>query len=477
MARLQHLVVVIPGIGGSVLETTGGSPVWGGRLGALAGALADPSRLSRAEHPNLRPVGLLPSVRVLPWMVVPGYDGLVRQLVNTFGLGEDDVDIAREEGARKPGASLVLFPYDFRLGVAATAQRLAAEVERRLADLTGDARHQRVIIIAHSLGGLIARFWLGPLHGASCCKALITLGTPHRGAPKALDWLLNGIRVGPGPVGAVSGHLLAGATAVVREWDSTYDLLPRYRAVRDEESGIEYYPHELPGMGDQVFSARAHAAFTVHREIEDAWEALEPDRRPEVLALFARGHATLSRAVLHAGRVRVTKTDAEWQPNPGWRGDGTVPAMSAVPIELTGEVRARRAVPLRHGPMAGSPAVVEVLRDYEGEDFAGLRGDSPAQPWLGLDLEEVTTAGEPFTVAAELLGTGDVQGAVAWARIEPDGDGAAPSPPLRMSGEGGRWVVTVPGMAPGTYRVSVEAVDVPGVDRVVNGDVIGVIEP
>jgi hypothetical protein len=26
---------------------------------------------------------------------------------------------------------------------------------------------------------------------------LITVGTPHRGAPKALDWLVNGVRVGP----------------------------------------------------------------------------------------------------------------------------------------------------------------------------------------------------------------------------------------------------------------------------------------
>lgn len=190
-----------------------------------------------------------------------------------------------------------------------------------------------MIVIAHSLGGLVARFWLGPLNGAPCCKALITLGTPHRGAPKALDWLLNGIRIGPGPVGAVTNYLLADASAVVQEWDSTYDLLPRYQAVRDEESGIDYYPHELPGVGDQLFLERARTAFSMHRAIEDAWESFEPTGRPEVLALFARGHATLSRAVVRGGGVCVTKTDAEWQPNPGWRGDGTVPAMSAVPIE------------------------------------------------------------------------------------------------------------------------------------------------
>ena len=33
------------------------------------------------------------------------------------------------------------------------------------------------------------------------CRALITLGTPHRGAPKALAWLVNGVRGGAGRVG------------------------------------------------------------------------------------------------------------------------------------------------------------------------------------------------------------------------------------------------------------------------------------
>jgi pimeloyl-ACP methyl ester carboxylesterase len=419
---------------------------------------------------------------VLPWKVVPGYDSLVRQLINTFGLGESDVDIARDErdgGVRKPGASLVLFPYDFRLGVAAAAERLAGEVRRCLEDLTDDARAQRVIIIGHSMGGLVARFWLGPLNGASCCKALITLGTPHRGVPKALDWLLNGIRIGPGPVRVVTSHLLADAASVIREWPSSYDLLPRYQAVRDEKTSIDYYPHELSAVADQAFVKRAGAAFAMHREIETVWDSIEPTRRPEVLALFARGHATPSRSVVRDGQVWVSKIDAEWQPNPGWRGDGTVPAHSAIPIELTKKVLARRAVPERHVPMATSAAVVEVLRDYEGEDFASLRGYVPARPWLGLDIEEITTAGTPFPVTAELLGTDDVTGAVAWVRVEPNGEGGdvLARRPLQMTGEAGRWTATLPGLAPGTYRITVEAVNVPAVDRIVTGDVIGVIEP
>jgi Lecithin:cholesterol acyltransferase len=469
VARLRHLVVVIPGIGGSVLETPSGVSVWGSGLGGLAGAVVDPARLSLAEHPRLRPVALLDSVRVLPWMVVPGYDGLVRQLRNEFSLGDDDIDVAREDVPPKPGASVVLFPYDFRVSVAAAAERLHAEVTRRLPGPTTD---RQVIILAHSMGGLVARYWLGPLHGARYCRALITLGTPHRGAPKALDWLFNGVRVGPAPVAALTSALLASAKRVLREWPSTYELLPRYPAVRDEETGNKHYPHEL---GPAWFTKQAQAAFEMHGKIETAWDALESAQRPEVLALFARGHATLSRAVRRGGRVRVTKEDAEWQPNAGWRGDGTVPALSAIPIELSEEVRARRAVVDRHGPMASCAAAVEVLRDYEAEPFDALRGDSPGRPWLGLDLEEVLAAGEPFTVTAELLGTAEVEGASAWLQVTPDGHPAAA--PLRMTGGAGRWEVRVPGLAPGSYRIGVEAVNVPKVDRVRGGDVVGVIEP
>ncbi|MBA2694291.1 MAG: hypothetical protein H0U62_00225 [Actinobacteria bacterium] len=476
MARLRHLVVVIPGIGGSVLETVGGSPVWGQGLSGLVKPLVDPARMSLAENKTLRPTCLLPSTHILPWKTVPGYDGLVRQLINTFKLGNGDVDIARDGPPRKPGAGVVLFPYDFRLSVAVAAGRLQREVDQRLAELSVDERHKHVIVVAHSMGGLVARFWLGPLGGARYCDLLLTLGTPHRGAPKALDWLLNGVRVGPGPVGALTSRLLSNATAVLREWSSTYELLPRYQAVRDEESGDLCYPHDL-AAGDW-FGKGAREAFGIHRRIEDEWPTPDSPDRPDVLALFARGHATPSRTVCTGGRVRVSKVDAEWQPNRGWRGDGTVPAISAYPIELSDEPRARRAVPERHGPMATTAAAVDVVREYEAESTASLRGDTPEGPWLGLDIDDVVAAGEPFPLATELLGADGVDGAAAWVTVRQDRPGVeAMSQPQPMTGAGGRWETTMPGLAPGSYRVMVEVVDVPRCDRVTGHEVVGVIEP
>ena len=164
----------------------------------------------------------------------------------------------------------------------------------------------------------------------------------------------------------------------------------------------------------------------------------------DVLALFARGHATPSRTVCTGGRVQVSKVDAEWQPNRGWRGDGTVPAISAYPIERSDEPLARRVVPERHGPMATTAAAVDTVREYEAESTASLRGDTPEKPWLGLDVDDVVAAGEPFTLATELLGTNGVDAAAAWVTVRQDRPGAeAMSGPQPMIGGGGRWEATI----------------------------------
>lgn len=107
-----------------------------------------------------------------------------------------------------------------------------------MAHLGPEAREKRVIVVAHSLGGLVARYWAGVLDGWRMCRAVITLGTPHRGGPKALDVLANGVRIGP--------VALDGTTAVLREWPSVAELLPRYPAVWDQSTDLARYPHELP---------------------------------------------------------------------------------------------------------------------------------------------------------------------------------------------------------------------------------------
>ena len=470
MERLRHLIVIVPGIGGSVLVTRDEAVVWGRGRRHLAATLAWPERLSLVEHPDLVPVDVVPATRVLPWIVIHGYDSLIRKIQKSFA--DVRVDVARPGRDPDLAASVMVFPYDFRRGIRQTADRLGAEVGSRLAGLTASAQRRRVIVVAHSMGGLVARYWLGPLGGAPYCRALITVGTPHSGAPKALDWLINGPRAGP--------KTLAKATAMLRGWDSAYELLPTYHAVLAPGSAEAVRVTEIGALlADETvgrwFTPRARGALGMHEEIADSWTALAGGRDlPEVIPLFGRGHPTANRAVLRDGQLVVTKDDAEWGRNVGWRGDGTVPANDSLPVELDQMRGSWRAMPQRHQPMATATEIIEILRTLEGESIAARGMDRPPRPWLGLDLDELTLADTSFPLAAQLLGAPQSAAAAVEALVAP-ADGTAAPARYPMNYGAGWWRTAVGPLPPGAYRVKVEAVGVPQVDRVVSEDVIGVV--
>ena len=101
----RHLVMVVPGIGGSVLARPGdrSKVVWDAGFGDVVGLLARPGRLSLAENPHLTPVGLIKSKRLVPgWTVIEGYDRLWNRLARLAGMVPDD-----GAGDRVSGANLV----------------------------------------------------------------------------------------------------------------------------------------------------------------------------------------------------------------------------------------------------------------------------------------------------------------------------------------------------------------------------------
>jgi phospholipase A1 len=84
--------------------------------------------------------------------------------------------------------SLVAFPYDWRKSNCIAAQALAAKLDELVERHHGQAD---ILLIGHSMGGLIARYYLESGHFDSrpawgAVRKLVTLGTPHRGAPLAL---------------------------------------------------------------------------------------------------------------------------------------------------------------------------------------------------------------------------------------------------------------------------------------------------
>ena len=141
-----------------------------------------------------------------------------------------------------PGAKLHYFRGIARhlesLGCHAHAVRLppAASVPERaqmLCDKIAALPHDRVDIVAHSLGGLDARYALARLGLASRVRALVTVGTPHRGTPLA-DLATDG------PLAGARRALAAlGLPLHALDWLSTA-ALERFNREVPDVAGVRY---------------------------------------------------------------------------------------------------------------------------------------------------------------------------------------------------------------------------------------------
>jgi hypothetical protein len=93
---------------------------------------------------------------------------------------------------RDAGADVLIFPYDWRLSNRHNAHLLLQAILKRwfggqwLQRGRNLSEAERITFIGHSMGGLMARFFVeSSLKGWALTRRLITIGTPHLGAPTA----------------------------------------------------------------------------------------------------------------------------------------------------------------------------------------------------------------------------------------------------------------------------------------------------
>jgi pimeloyl-ACP methyl ester carboxylesterase len=439
--------------------------IWDAGYDDLLGLIRHPGRLSLGEAPHLRPIGLIRSRRLVPgWTVIHGYNGLIRRLRQLPGAVVDEGN-PRE---RNPNANVVLFGYDFRKSVAEAAEALSAEVNARLAGLTNSARVDRVIVIGHSMGGLVARYWIGVLGGWQVCRALVTLGTPHRGAPKALNIVVNGVSLGWKQFG--------GVTELLRGWPSIAQLLPRYPMIWDIGAGTDRYPRDLPIDGLRNLTREADR---VHVDMDAAWRQV-PRQRPEMAVRLGWSHPTVGTATWDGTRLTMTKDQPSWLSVSGWaddHGDGTVPALAAVPPEMDGHNPAEMRVRQRHGPLGGARFITKMIEDYERwTPLTPVRG-STAPAAISLDLDEVYPAGEPVTVNVTVRPHPEgLPGAVVWASLRPaDSPISIADERLEWDPVCGTFTGRLLAPSPGLYDVFVTARGIPGTEDLDASDSVAVL--
>ena len=121
-----------------------------------------------------------------------------------------------------------VFVYDWRQDNVQSARELDQFIEQIRKDY--GAPDLQVDLVAHSMGGLIARYYLRygtvdvledndfPVnnHGTSRVRRVVLVGTPNFGSVSGLQEFLQGFRVGLGRI----------PTEVIATWPSAYQLLP-----------------------------------------------------------------------------------------------------------------------------------------------------------------------------------------------------------------------------------------------------------
>jgi pimeloyl-ACP methyl ester carboxylesterase len=97
--------------------------------------------------------------------------------------------LMRRQLLRRGFSRIHTFSYSpLTLDVRSTAERMGEEIEA----LCEEYGYERIHVIGHSLGGLIARYYVQRLGGDERVHTCVTLGTPHQGtmAARLLPWPL-----------------------------------------------------------------------------------------------------------------------------------------------------------------------------------------------------------------------------------------------------------------------------------------------
>lgn len=138
---------------------------------------------------------------------------------------------------------LYVFPYDWRKDIALTAWLLDQKIES-IKQQTGSTK---VDIVAHSMGGLVARNYIADADRGAKIRKLITLGTPFLGATKATKNLIYGDCLTTLPV--LFGSLCMGLASsevkdVMQNMISAFQILPsqRYFDFYSGEDNLHPFP-------------------------------------------------------------------------------------------------------------------------------------------------------------------------------------------------------------------------------------------
>lgn len=464
VAAGRDVIVLIPGITGSVLEIRG-REVWApsakgivGALLSLGGSLkslalqSDPiDRLSLDD--GVVATRLVEDVHLIPGLwKIDGYSKLVASVGSLPGVRAQE--------------NFFQFPYDWRRDNRVSAARLQTATHdwlKRWREMSGNT-DAKLVFLAHSMGGLVARYFVECMEGWKDTRRVITFGTPYRGSVKALSFLHEGVG------GVVEKLGLFDLSELARSFTSVYQLLPTYPCIDD---GTSLKRVAEAGAIENVDAARAAQALKFHQEMNGVVAANRNDTR--FIQSSYRLHPIVGdwQKTLQMARQKGRGlTFLSAYPGGAVEGDGTVPRPSATPIEAEGK-DTELFVGDTHGTLQNSD---QVLRQIGALMKAG------DVQWSRFRSDE----------AKATLRIPDAAGALQRIPIEGSIDPGHYSPEIELSvveiysgknvltvtamaDDRGEFASTTPGLPPGAYRIRCTFERRVGLELVERSDVICVL--
>ncbi|MDZ4722058.1 MAG: hypothetical protein SH847_26655 [Roseiflexaceae bacterium] len=453
---MRHLLIFLPGIMGSQLQK-GGKDIWTlsnipfwQALKALisAGSIADLTlRDDDWQHELNDGVvanKLIADLHAIPRVVTQaGYSPFYERIKSFFDVTEGSILQPSEK------ANFFTFPYDWRRDNRANARKLGTFIEQQLPRWRASSGQSdaQAILIGHSMGGLIARYYVEVLEGWRKTLALITIGTPHWGSVDAVESICNGKKIG-----------LSDFTSVVRALTSTHQLLPVYQTLQLEDgSTVRIGEADVPNLD------RARAAAARHDFHEVIWNAAKANRanpayQTQTIPWVGVAQDTLLSVARSNGKVQTRFSLPNGFDGQTGDGDGTVPRFAAIPPELK-PTDARFAVE-QHGWLTNNvqtidPVLQTIVTLASGLPIAHLGNEKPI-PAINVRVNPLVSAADGPQISVQLAGPGSTkrQLAVTVRRVD---TASAPIKTTVTALATQSVEVALPHLDPGLYQVQVTA--------------------
>lgn len=342
--RKDHFIVFVPGFGGSLLRSKRTNklafidfedmPIL--KFWNLEQWFTD--LVDELKYPNeVEPAGLVNEVVfLLPWAKQEHYGRLLTALERKMGYRVNPEKYSEAE------RNVYTFPYDWRQDNRKSARQLAEAVERWRKFHPGS----EVWIIAHSNGGLVARWYIEKEDGKEHVGRLFLMGSPVDGAPKAMHIAFQGL-----DQFILQRFNLFGAQEKTRDlfrsFPSTYQLIPPVNPFLRDTNNVVVSPFTNNGW----LTDPTHKGYLADAQL--FYQELGLDTSVDTMVFFGRRKPTWSSGIVRQGWSGIDWIDKNLMET----GDGTVPERSATAL------RNVQSLPFAatHGDIYVADPVIEIL--------------------------------------------------------------------------------------------------------------------